>query len=208
MEELIRKREMELNEFTFNNFLPEEKLDNTLNFERTKFNLEQLQMEREQSLTKSTENETNMAKYSLFFRDKEIPLEIEGAQESYDPILHLKESSFNKISFDFTEFKENENYQFDSKLFLSAKAKNKEFNNMFTSNGTMIADYGTYDERLEQMGIKREIKNSYITFVKSGSTRVIFTYENNKMYLNKCIIATAFFDNFPNYCRENNIEMY
>lgn len=37
MEELIRKREMELNEFTFNNFLPEEKLDNTLNLFRTMF---------------------------------------------------------------------------------------------------------------------------------------------------------------------------
>lgn len=211
MEELLKKRTEELREIKFGSITLGDKLNQECDPNKFNLNLDSLQKERELSLNQPIECK-NMVRYTLNFMGKEIPLEVEGAMESYNPIIHFKGDICNRILFDFSEFEENKTFKFASELVLCAEVNNKEFNFSFSNEGYMFHEYSQFDERFEKIGVKRKILNSYIKFnnkkCKSDLAKVLFSYENQKLYLKKCIFSTDSISEFPDYCRENNIEIY
>ena len=211
MEELLRKRQEELSEIKFGSITMGDEFNQEIDSNKLNLNIESLQKEMEKALDEPIEIK-NEVRYSLLFMGKEILLDVEGAMESYNPIIHFKGDICNKISFEYKEFEENKIFKFESELILCARVLEKEFKFSFTNEGYMFNEYSQYDERFEKMGIKRNILNSYIKFnnkeCKSDLTQVLFTYEKQRIYLSKCVFSTDSISDFPDYCRQNNIEFY
>ena len=101
MEELLRKRQEELSEIKFGSITMGDEFNQEIDSNKLNLNIESLQKEMEKALDEPIEIK-NEVRYSLLFMGKEILLDVEGAMESYNPIIHFKGDICNKISFEYS----------------------------------------------------------------------------------------------------------